>query len=537
MKTRIYNLLLIAFIVLLAFACANRGNPSGGEKDILPPKITKSTPENYTINFEGNEIRIYFDEYVKLKNLTQQLIISPPMKIQPEITPLSTASKYIRIRIYDTLAPNTTYSFNFGNSIVDNNEENPFPFYKYIFSTGTYIDSLKVHGQVFDALNRSPETNVLVNLYEVDSTFNDSIVYKEKPKYMTNTGDSTTVFTIENIKAGRYKLVALKDENSDNKFQQKIDKIAFHNEIITVGQDSVFYKLNLFKEAIDFKASNPRLVAGEKIAFGFEGDYKTMAIENLSKTPKGFTSQIIKQQEKDSLLYFYKPKLEKDSLIFKVTNIKSIDTFTVRLKDNRKDTLQITSLNKGKLFFDDDLRLQANIPFASINTDKVSIIDKDSLAVSFTTKLDTLDNVYRFKFKKDQDNLYKLQALPEAFTDFFGKTNDTINTKVKTPKYANFGSIRVKLTNEVYPLFVQFVDAENKIKYTQYITKKQNIDFKNLEPGTYYLRVLFDTNKNGKYDPGNYLKSEQPEKTSYATKEVIVRSSFDEITYFVLDKE
>ena len=199
MKTRFYNCCLIAFIVLFAFTCANRGNPSGGEKDILPPEIVKSFPENYTINFNSQEIRIYFNEYVKLKDLNKQLIISPPMKTQPEITPLSTASKFIKIKIYDTLAPNTTYSFNFGNSIVDNNEENPFPFYKYIFSTGTYIDSLKVHGKILDGLNRLPEINVLVNLYEVDSSYTDSIVYKEKPKYMTNTGDSTSIFTIENI--------------------------------------------------------------------------------------------------------------------------------------------------------------------------------------------------------------------------------------------------------------------------------------------------------------------------------------------------
>ena len=103
MKTRFYNCCLITFIVLFAFACANRGTPTGGDKDILPLNIVKSFPENYTINFKANEIRIYFDEYIKLKNLTKQLIISPPMKTDPEITPLSTASKYIKIKIYDTI--------------------------------------------------------------------------------------------------------------------------------------------------------------------------------------------------------------------------------------------------------------------------------------------------------------------------------------------------------------------------------------------------------------------------------------------------
>ena len=534
MKTRLYNLLLLAFIAIIAFNCANRGTPTGGEKDILPPKIVKSTPENYSINFKDKEIIIYFDEYVKIKNLSKQLIISPPMKYEPDITPLSTASKFIKIKIKDTLAANTTYSFNFGNSIVDNNEENPFPYYKYVLSTGTYIDSLKIHGQIFDALNRTPEKNVLVNLYEIDSTYNDSIVFKEKPKYMTNTGDSTTVFTIENIKAGQYKLVALKDENQDYKFQQKIDKIAFHDEIITVGQDSVFYDLKLFKEAVNYRALTPRLIAGEKIAFGYEGDYESMQIENLSKTLK---SRVIKQQDADSLLYFYSPKLEIDSLIFKVTNKKVIDTFTVRIKDNRKDTLRVVDLNKGKLGLKDDLKINANIPFITIDESKIKIIDKDSTTIAFTSVLDSLDNVYHIKFDKKEDNRYKVDILPEAFTDFFDQKNDTLQFRVSTPKLSSFtDGNRVVLKNAVYPLFIQFVDDKNDVKYERYVTKDVAVDFEYVTPGIYYLRVLFDTNKNGVYDSGNYLKSEQPEKTAYYSEPIEARAGWEEVTTFSLKK-
>jgi len=109
-------------IAIMLSACANRGTITGGEKDKEPPVILKAVPENYSTNFTGNEIRIYFNEYVKMKDAQKQLIISPPMKTQPEITPLGGASKYITIKIFDTLQPNTTYAFNFGQSIVDNNE-------------------------------------------------------------------------------------------------------------------------------------------------------------------------------------------------------------------------------------------------------------------------------------------------------------------------------------------------------------------------------------------------------------------------------
>jgi hypothetical protein len=153
---------------------------------------------------------------VKLKNLNKQLIVSPPMKYNPEVSPM-TPSKIINIKIKDTLQENTTYSFNFGQSIEDNNEGNPYNQFKYIFSTGSYIDSLKVSGTIKDALNKKEDSFVSVMLYEANSKFNDSMVYKSVPRYITNTLDSLKTFKIENVKAGKYLLVAMKDANSNNK--------------------------------------------------------------------------------------------------------------------------------------------------------------------------------------------------------------------------------------------------------------------------------------------------------------------------------
>ena len=136
MQLSLMRILGLIFITITLASCANRGTPSGGEKDIVPPVITQSVPKNYSINFKGKEIRIQFDEYIKIKDLRKQLIISPPMDTDPIVTPTSGASKYITIKIQDTLKDNTTYAFNFGESIVDNNEGNPYPYYRYVFSTG-----------------------------------------------------------------------------------------------------------------------------------------------------------------------------------------------------------------------------------------------------------------------------------------------------------------------------------------------------------------------------------------------------------------
>ena len=531
MKNRFYNSYFFVSIALVIASCANRGTPSGGEKDILPPVIIKSEPENYTTNFNSKEIRIYFDEYIKTKNLTKQLVISPPMKIQPDITPLGSASKYITIKIFDTLQPNTTYAFNFGNSIVDNNEENPFKYFRYVFSTGTYIDSLSVKGSIKDALNPVVDDFVSVALYEVDSTYSDSLIYKNEPNYITNTLDSTTNFKIENIKAGKYMLRAIKDEKGDNKFQQKTEKIAFYETPITLPQDtSKTFELELFAEKINYRALKPSLVAGEKIIFGYEGDYKNTKIELLSKVTDSFNGRFYKDEKTDSLLYYYNPKLKLDSLIFKITNLKVIDTFTVRIKDKERDSLLIKSNPKGTIGVEKDFFVNSNIPFENIDETKIAIRDKDSVLVNFKTEYDSLKNNYALKFNKTVDNQYKIQMLPNAFSDLFNNTNDTLNYSVRTQTEYKYFNSRIILVNAKYPVIVQLTDSKYEVIAEQYIDKAQPVDFSYLDPKNFYLRVIYDTNKNGKYDTGDYLKGIQPERVSYHPDIIEGTAGFDEIT-------
>ena len=524
MNKTLSNFILFAFISLVLANCANRGNPDGGPKDEKPPVIVEELPKNFSTNFKGNVIKIYFDEYVKIKDLQKQLIISPPLKIQPEITPLGSASKYITIKIFDTLQPNTTYAFNFGNSIVDNNEGNPYPYYRYVFSTGSYIDSLSVKGVIVDALKRIPDTFVNVGLYEVDSTFTDSIVYKQTPKYITNTLDSVTTFSIENIKAGKYMLMALKDGNGDNKFQQKLDQIGFYKSFISVPTDSS-YTLKLFKEDLNFNAIRPKLVAGEKIAFGYEGDYKEMRIELKSDAPQDFKYRVTKDEKADTLYYWYKPKLEVDSLIFNVSGTNFNKDFTVRIKDQKKDTLTVKSFPLASI--NEPFLIRGSVPFTNFDVSKVTLTDKDSLKIDFTTDFDSINNTYALNFKKTEDNNYKIEILPEAFTDFFDKKNkDTLSFRASTKKASDFGYVRFRLNNATYPLIFQLVDDKGTVKYEQYATKPEPLDFLNLNSGKYFVRVIHDANSNGKYDTGNYLKKIQPERVSHFEMSEDVRADW-----------
>lgn len=533
MNKALSNFIFIAVISLIFINCANRGTPQGGPEDIEPPKIIKSEPENFTTNFTEQEIRIYFDEYIKIKDLQKQLIISPPMDPQPEITPLGGASKYIKIKITDTLEANTTYAFNFGNSIVDNNEENPYPFYRYVFSTGDYIDSLTVKGQVFDALEKQPDDFVSVVLYEVDSTFTDSIIYKDPPKYVTNTLDSLTTFTIENVKAGQYMLIALKDKNQDYKFQQKIDKIGFHKSFINVPTDSI-YNLKLFKEDLDFNATRPSLISNEKIAFGYEGDYKGMKINMLSETPEDFAYTITKDEEADTLYYWYKPKLELDSLIFNVTKGDFTKDFTVKIRPKEQDTLNINPKTTGNINFGEPYKISSSTPFVAFDESKISIMDNDSLIVNFKTWLDTISNIVILDFEKTESNTYKIQLLPNSLTDFYGKTNDTLDYSIRTKAFSDYGNVRVSLQNAKYPVIVQLTTENGEVKAEQFSEEPKFFDFRYVNPGKYLLRVIFDTNGNKKYDSGSYLKKQQPERVSYYPELIDVRANWDEIREFIL---
>lgn len=530
---RILSLILITITIV---SCANRGTPSGGEEDILPPEILESTPENFSTNFKGDEIIIRFNEYVKIKDLRKQLIVSPPMDTDPIVTPMSGASKEITIKILDTLEANTTYAFNFGESIVDNNEGNPFPYYRYVFSTGNTIDSLSVKGYVEDALLNEPDTFISVMLYERDSTYTDSIIYKQKPRYITNTLDSVTTFNIENIKAGSYKLIALKDKNSNYKFNQKDDKIGFHEGFVTVPTDST-YKLTLFKEKVNFKAIKPTQNGETRIIFPYEGDYESMRIKVLGQTPENYKTRIVKDPKTDTLYYWYKPKFEVDTTFFIVSNEKQIDTFKHRFRTIKADSLKMNALTKGTLNFEDVFTIEANIPLAKIDTTKIKVINKDSLSVPYKVKYDSINNNYKFPIELKESQKYNFTILPNAFTDFYDATNkDTLNYSLRTKTKAEYGNMRVNLRNAKLPLIVQLVDSKGEIIYERYAKESPVVDFTNLIPKKYALRVVFDTNENGKYDTGNFLLGIQPERVSYKPADEIddVRASFDFVIDFTL---
>lgn len=510
-------------------SCAKRGSITGGLKDTLAPVLKYSSPKNFSTDFKANEIILTFDEYVKLKNTNKQLIISPPMKHEPIILP-TTASKEITIKILDTLQPNTTYSMNFGQSIADNNEGNALNQFKYVFSTGSYIDSLSIGGIVKDAYEKNVDNFVSVMLYEVNDKFKDSVVYKEFPRYITNTLDSLRTFKLENLKAGKYLLVALKDKGSNNKFNPKDDKIGFIKHYVTVPNDTLF-ELELFKESQPFKAVKPIQASGNRLFLPYDSkqDFTNSKPKVVLKNNGEILESIVTRfPKKDSLQVWYKP-IKVDSLSMEISNENYNKKFTFKIKDQKKDTLNITAKQSGILNFRDRFTLETATPLVKFDKSKINLINKDSVAVDFTTEYDEFDQKLYVDFKKEPLQKYKFTFFPGALTDFFDKTNDTLSYKLTTKEYADYGNLILNLKNvKRFPIIVEMTNKKGDIVLdSQYSEGQTKLTFDLLEPNSFTLRITYDDNKNKVYDSGNFLKKTYAEEVFYYQKEVDVRTNWD----------
>lgn len=531
----------LLYACLLSFAllfvqCAKRGSPTGGEKDSVPPRFVRAEPPNNAVYFNAKKIRVYFDEYVVLKNIQQQLIVSPPLKYPPEVFPQGSASKFIEIKIRDTLVPNTTYTFNFGQSITDNNEGNPYSFFKYVFSTGNEIDSLSLSGTVQDALQRTPDTFVSVMLYEVTEAYTDSIIYRKPPSYLTNTLDSAAIFTLTNLRAGKYRLVAIKDVANNYVFDNPADKIGFYDAFVQLPSDSA-YTLRLFKEKPAYRLAQPTLAAKNKIIFGYQGaSAEELRLALVSPVSREFKYRITQDRVKDSLYYWFTgPAL--DSLVFTVSHKERVDTLSVKMKNLQPDSLTLKPTATGVLSLKKPFEMEANTPLIKTDATKIAIYNKDSVAVRFRAELDTLQNRLRLFWDVQPNERYQLRALPGAVEDWSGNTNDTLSYKLTTKSLADYGNLRLRLKNvPAHPVLVQLVTDKGEVVDELYAeTPRERYDFDNLDPATYYIRVIFDRNGNRVWDTGDYLQKIQPEVVRYYPSAIEVRANWELEQEFTLE--
>ena len=524
-KTYLY--LLGGTLLLLWAACARVGSPTGGEQDKTPPKVVKTIPPNESVNFTGNRIRIYFDEFVTLRDIRKQLIISPPLAYFPEITPSGNASKYINIKILDTLRPNTTYTFNFGKSIQDNNEGNPLSFYTYTFSTGNTIDSLTLKGSIKDALRPKAENFVNVMLYEMGEKYSDSVVYKQRPIYVVNTLDSLTTFELSHLKAGKYMLVGMKDKDNNYLFDPKTDKIGFHPTPITIPTDSS-YTLSLFKEVPQTQASRPFQSGEQRISIGYQGEKDSIQVTPLPPFPADWKWVVEKEPTKDTLWLWYHPKVE-DSLKLIVKSNRA-DTTKVNLRKMKPEKWKITPEFKGISPTEEEIVLSSNTPIRAFNKEAIKLmVAKDSTEVGFEPIFTTNTSQITLKVKVKEGEKYLFKAF-NAFENFFGQKSDTLQESFSAKKAEDFGSLKLTFRDNIsLPFIIELTDKDaKKVLYEQYVEQTSpTYNFPFVKAGNYRLRVIEDRNRNRKWDTGNFLGHLLPEPVHYFAKEIELRANWE----------
>lgn len=534
---RNYPILFVSCLVLALAACAKRGTPSGGEKDTNPPVIIKADPPLGSTNFKGERIRIYFDEYIKFKGVEEQFLVSPPMNTPPILSPQLSPSKYLEVELRDTLLPNTTYSFYFGNSVVDNNEENPYPYLNYVMATGDRIDSLNLKGMVKDALLRKAEAFIKVVLYPNDSTYNDSILYKSPPRYLTSTLDSLPTFELSFLSRGSFYLFAIKDENKNNKYDPYLDKIAFLNKPITLPTDSL-YLLELFREKIAFKAERPKFSGSHHITFGYQSDLDSLPKIKLLSVIDSLWSFTEKVADKDSLNFWFKAPSKIDSLRFTFAGGNSIDTFNVKpVGGLAKDTLTFAMNSKTSLAPNQSVFFRSSTPLKAIDTSRIEFVESDSIKLPALLKMEADARTLTLEFNPKPKGNYRLSMLPGALQDHFEQTNDSLSFRFNITPVEDFGTLKLELQNakpKDYPMIIELLDKNDNPLQSLYLETPKDAVFQYVEPGTYSMRITIDSNRNKRFDTGNYLLKRDPERVIYIPETVEVRANWEERLRFRL---
>ena len=285
------KIIFLLLLNLLLFSCARVGAPNGGTRDSLAPKFLGSNIDTTRLNVSRTvkELRLDFDEYVMLKDFNKNFNVSPPIKKIKKVIPSNLANKYVLIQWEDTLQANTTYNFNFGNAIVDNNESNPLPYFNFAFSTGDKIDDLFVSGTVKDAMtlikeNQTAKDNkMVVGLYKAG----ENLDYKQKPDYITKV-DEENYFELNFLPKGEFVIIAFDDENQNSVYDAGKEKVSFLKEKITLDSTSVRgLKLKLYpsKKVVKYKES--KAINGG-LLMTFEGNPETVDVKSLSEDLKDF---------------------------------------------------------------------------------------------------------------------------------------------------------------------------------------------------------------------------------------------------------
>lgn len=519
------NVFALTFLIL--GACASQTSPTGGPKDETPPKLIRSNPADQSLNFDKLSLELTFDEYVKLQNQKEEIIITPTISKPYEI---QARKNKVFLTFPEPLEEKTTYTINFREAIRDITESNPAENLKITFSTGEYIDSLSISGKVYDLLGYDLGDNITVGLQRDIDTLD---IFNHKPLYFTKI-DKQGAFKLENLRPAAYRLYAFNDQNKNLKIDSKSEPYGFVPQIIQLENDLDNFNIPLQKlDARELKVTATRQSG---TTFGIRLS-KGIRQYNLSFEGKD-SLYVHHPDEHNTLIKIYPKTAVSDSTDFRLTAVDStgqqIDSL-LRYKMNfegRRIKDDFNSKSETALIYQERSILekvfQFNKPLKSINFDSLFfridsltkihftiadiIVDSSRNHLTLRKELgkEIIDSIKTAtSTKKSWGQPYHLYIKKGAFVSI---ENDSLKLQTEKPKITNneTTSTIIVQVETAYPKYiVQIIDSRNRVAQEQRDIKTYS--FRYLTPGEYRIRVLIDKNENGIWDPGNYFKNLAPE--------------------------
>ena len=561
-KRFIHIILLLSLSSFFLFRCANPVSPTGGPKDVDPPKVVECIPVNFSTQFAEKEIRITFDEFVSLKASGSEIFISPPLS---ESADYRLRGKSLVIKLDDTLSPNTTYIITFGTSITDITEGNPVADLKYVFSTGTYIDSLTIGGQVINAFDNQPLPDVYALLYTDcnDTIPFDSLPYKGKPLYIAKTNDQG-LFTLSNLRYDAYKLFILDDKSGDFQYNMPAERIAFADSLIypwyrptlvvdslatdsLPPQDTIQYssiELSLFEEVDSTqRLEEADLVKNNEfmIVFSFPPQKPQIIPLNIDSTQVWWMEEY--SLRKDTVILWTTSEIP-DTLVLKVsdngtvldTAIISPTTIVAKKKKKKEEeekpeflTLSWTPKGGTINHFKNAITGLFSYPVTEYDFSAIRLFTESDTVVPTIEFTDSLKRKFRVDYAWKEATSYRIFIPDSSFISFNGLSHDTLIYSFQTANSRDLGSLMLNIDISANPgdYIIQLQNENGETLEEKFLNESGQVTFAFIKPQKYMLKAILDSNKNRRWDTGDYIRSVQPEKVFLFPKIIEVRGNWD----------
>lgn len=502
----------IVFIFFIA-ACANRVSPTGGDKDALAPELLEASPADKTLGFSAREIELNFNENVQLSDLQGQLLVSPLMD---ELPVVRANRRRVTVALPDSLKANTTYTISFGNAIVDVHESNPLKDFQYVFSTGTYLDTLFFKGKVVDAATLMPLKAITVVMYRNKDAFRDSSALLLKPDYFSKT-DASGDFTVRNLPPGDYRVFAFEDKNGNFICDDPAAEPFSFSDKVTVVPDTNSALLYCASLAADRqRVLKANAIDRATVQLLLSRPAKELRLLEMDGSPwKG----VMDVNASRDTIYLYQPDSLQDSLqVFLYDAMNIIDTVRLSLLPDPGTT---TSKFRLRLFQrsspasggpSTDWLLQSNHPL--LRADSIEVWE-DSVTLRRVLPVISgpYNNLLRLTYPWQSGRSYRLMAAPGTIIDRYGLVNDTLRTQwtVPTPESTALLQLKVKGLVAGQDYLVQVLNEKFESLREQKVSGDSVMTFAYLDAGKIRLRIVLDADGNGRWTTGDFGARRQPE--------------------------